>query len=65
MLKSKIFKSEFSDIEIEVLETGWITVENPDEEIYISLGKPENERIRLLEEAIKYSREIIKNGDGK
>ena len=60
MLKSKIFKDEFSDIVIEVLETGWITITNEEEDVSITLGKPENRRIELLESAIAYSRKIIK-----
>ena len=56
MIKSKIFKSEFVDIKLEVMETGWIILY--DGERSIALGKPENARIDLIEDAIKYARKI-------
>ena len=59
MLKSKIFESLYSDLKIEVLETGWITITNEEEDVSITLGKPENARIELLENALAYARKII------
>jgi hypothetical protein len=58
-LKSKIFNSKFSDLKIEVVENGWITLNQNNGEDVISLGRPENLRIELLEEALKYSRRIM------
>ena len=56
MIKSKIFKSNFADIELEVMETGYIVLSNPYEKVSITLGKPENARIELIEKAIAYAR---------
>lgn len=55
-MKSKIFESKFADIKLEVMETGWIIL--TDGERSIALGKPENARIELIEDAIKYARGI-------
>jgi hypothetical protein len=58
MLKSKIFRSDFVDIELEVMETGWIILRNEREHVEMSLGVPENSRIELIEKAINYARKI-------
>ena len=60
ILKSKMFQSEYSDLKVEVIENGWITLYGA--EGSISLGKAPNERIRLIKEAIEYS-EMMKEGE--
>ena len=57
MIKAKIFKDEYSDIQIEVLDNSWITIYGSKGNS-MTLGKPENERIELLENAIKYARNL-------
>ena len=63
-MKSKTFKSKFSDVRVEVYESGFIVIFQHDIEPttsgladIIGLGKPENARIELVEKAIKYARE--------
>ena len=55
-MKNKIFKSDYADIQIEVLDSGWIIIYGEVEDVSITLGKPENKRIELLEKAIAYAR---------
>lgn len=54
MTYSKIFKSDNSDLEVEVIDR-WIVLKQ--EDTNISLGKPENARIEIVENAIKFARE--------
>ena len=57
-MKSKIFKSKFADINLEVTEDGWIMLRENYNNTLISLGCPENARIELIENAIKLARKL-------
>ena len=52
-IKSKIFKSEFSDMIVEVYESGFIALENSEGKSIV-LGCPPNARFDLINQAIKY-----------
>ena len=56
-MKTKTFKSKITDIEIVVYPNAWIEIYNK-EEYLMTLGIPENTRIKMLEKAIKYARKI-------
>jgi hypothetical protein len=69
-IKSKIFKNEFSDMEVEVYESGYIALIDRDNMV-MTLGKPPNARTDLILKAIKYvegekwKNEIIKEKEVK
>ena len=51
-MKPKIFKSKFSDMEIEISEGGWASIEQHRETI--TLGNYPNARWELIEKALEY-----------
>lgn len=55
-MKSKIFKNNFSDLKVEVMDNGWITIYQDD--VSVSVGIYPNARTRLILEAFKYSSDI-------
>jgi hypothetical protein len=52
-MKNKTFKSKFSDLKAEVYETGYIVITDAEGKA-ITLGKPYNDRIDLILDAINY-----------
>lgn len=60
-MKSKTFKSEYSDMTVEVYDSGYVVL-NDNEGEFISLGKPPNARIDLILKAIDY---VKSQGDKK
>jgi len=55
-MKSKMFQSRFSDMKVEVYESGFIALTDADKRTFV-LGKPPNARIGLILKAIKYVEE--------
>ena len=55
-MKNKIFKSRFSDMKVEVYESGFIALTDADKRTFV-LGKPPNARIDLILRAIDYCEE--------
>jgi hypothetical protein len=53
-IKNKIFENEFSDMKVEVYESGYIALIDRDN-MLMTLGKPPNARIQLIMEAIRYA----------
>ena len=56
MTTAKKFKSRFSDMEVEVYESGFIALTDADGRTFV-LGRPPNARIDLILKAIKYVEE--------
>ena len=55
-MKSKMFQSRFSDMKVEVYESGFIALTDSDGRTFV-LGRPPNARIDLILRAIDYCEE--------
>ena len=53
ILKSKTFKSKYSDLEVDVGESGWISLTQGEDKI--SVGLIDGERANLIEKALDYA----------
>jgi hypothetical protein len=53
-VRAKVFRSKFSDMVVEVYESGFIAITDSEERTFV-LGRPPNARVDLILKAIRYS----------